>query len=119
MTPDRPPTIATAILLLLLVSLGNLALPIVARGGTPPGPVLIAAVVLGIAGLIAAAGLWLRRRWALPLTVIVSVLTGLAAAPGLLFAPSAALVASSAVTVVGVAAIVVLVVLPGSRRAYA
>jgi uncharacterized membrane protein (DUF2068 family) len=48
-------------------------------------------VVLGIAGLIAAAGLWMLKKWSIWLTIIVSALNLLSAAPGITFAPNAAL----------------------------
>jgi hypothetical protein len=46
------------------------------------------------------------------------VLNILSAAPGLAFAPNVVLRAAATVTVVGFAVVVLLVVLPNSRRAY-
>jgi hypothetical protein len=58
------------------------------------------------------------KRWALWLTIVVSVLNILSAAPGLAFAPNVVLRAAATVTVVSFAVVVLLVVLPNSRRAY-
>src|SRR5215217_1636568 len=77
-------------------------------------------VVLGVLGLIGAAGLWMLKRWALWLTTVVCVcvLNILSAAPGLAFAPTPTQRALATVGVVGFALVILLVVLPNSRRAY-
>ena len=72
----------------------------------------------GRRGTFAAAGLWMLKRWALWLTIVVAMLNILSAAPGIAFAPNVVLRAAATVTVVGFAVIVLLVVLPNSRRAY-
>ena len=60
------------------------------------------------------------KKWSLWLTVVVSVLNIRSAAPGVAFAPNAALQGAATVTVVVFALIIVLVVgLPSSRRALA
>jgi len=73
--------------------------------------------VLGVVGLVAVIGLWMLKKWGFGLTIVVSVLNILSAAPGVAFAPNAALQAAAAVGVVVPALIIVLVVLPTSRRA--
>jgi hypothetical protein len=83
-----------------------------------PAFVVYLGVALGVAGLLASAGLWMLKRWALWLTIVVSVLNILSAAPGLAFAPNAGLRVGATLTVVGFAVVVLLVVLPNSRRAY-
>jgi len=100
-----------------LFGLANLLSPIMPMEGVPAFVVYLG-VALGVAGLLAAAGLWMLRRWALWLTIVVSVLNILSAAPGLAFAPSAGLRAAATVTVVGFALVIWLVVLPNSWRAY-
>ena len=122
---SRPPTVTVAAVVLALSSvLFNLAFPLwanaVPRGGeSVPAMVVFLAVGLGVAGLAAAAGLWLLRRWGVWLTLIVCVLSVLDAAPGVAGAPNAALRVAAAVVVVVFALVVVLVVLPTSRRAFA
>jgi hypothetical protein len=59
------------------------------------------------------------RKWSIWLTIVVSVLNLLSAAPGVAFAPDEALQVAAVVTVVVSALIIVLVVLPTSRRAFA
>ena len=76
-------------------------------------------VALGVAGLLASAGLWMLRKWSVWLTIIVSGRNLLSAAPGVAFAPDIALQVAAAVTVVVSALIIVLVVLPTSWRAFA
>jgi uncharacterized membrane protein (DUF2068 family) len=85
-----------------------------------PEVVLYSGIVLGIVGLVAAVGLWMLKKWSPWLTIVVSVLNILSAAPGVAFAPNAALQVTATVTVVVFALIIVLVVgLPASRRALA
>ena len=57
------------------------------------------------------------KKWGLWLTIIVNVLGILSAAPGVVAAPNAALQAAALAGVVVSALIIVLVVLPSSRRA--
>ena len=82
-----------------------------------PAVVIYGGIVLGIVGLVAAVGLWMLKKWGFCLTIIVSVLNILSAAPGVAFAPNAALQGVAAVGVLIPALIIVLVVLPTSRRA--
>ena len=113
----RPLPITIAAVLMALFGLVNLFSPLFPSEGIPAFVVYLG-VVLGVVGLIAAAGLWMLKRWALWLTIVVSVLNILSAAPGIAFAPNVVLRAAATVTVVGFAVIVLLVVLPNSRRAY-
>ncbi len=120
MNTRRPlPVTGAAILLALigLMSLSRLLLPGGAEG--VPAVVIYAGTVLSIAGLGAAVGLWMMKTWSFWLTIVVSVLTILAAAPGLAFGPDAVSKAVVAVVVVVSALIIMLVVLPPSRRAFA
>ena len=75
-------------------------------------------IVLCVAGLVAAAGLWRLKRWGSRLTIVVCVLFLLSAAPGISFAPNAALRVAATATVLVSALIIVLVFLPASRRAF-
>jgi hypothetical protein len=114
----RPQTVTIAAILLALLSLANVLTPLMPMMEGAGGFFTYLLVVLGVAGLIAAAGLWMLKRWALWLTIVVSVPNILAAAPGLPFAPTATLRILAAVGVVGFALVVVLALLPGSWRAY-
>jgi uncharacterized membrane protein (DUF2068 family) len=113
----RPLPVTVAAILLVLFSLTNLLSPFLPMEGVPAFVVYLG-VALGVAGLLAAAGLWVLKRWALWLTIVVSALNILSAAPGLAFAPSAGLRAAATLTVAGFAVVVLLVVLANSRRAY-
>ena len=112
---SRPLPVTVAAVLLALLSLFNLV-PLTVEG--MPAVVVYGALVLGIAGLVAAAGLWLLKRWAVWLAVAVCALNLLSAAPGIPFAPDAALRVAATATVLASALIIVLVVLPTSRRAF-
>ena len=121
---SRPTTLTVAAILLALSSvLFNLAFPLwanaVPREESVPAIVVYLAVGVGVAGLAAAAGLWMLRKWGIWLTIVVCVLSVLDAASGVAGAPNVALRVAAAVVVVVFALIVVLVVLPTSRRAFA
>ncbi|MCA1729865.1 MAG: hypothetical protein LC751_10815, partial [Actinobacteria bacterium] len=51
-------------------------------------------------GLVASVGLWMLKKWGLWLTIVVSVLNILSAAPGVVFASDAALKVFASVGVV-------------------
>jgi hypothetical protein len=118
MNTQRPLSVTIAAVLLALFSVLNLAFPLFPTEGIPAF-VVYSGVVLGIAGLTAAAGLWMLKRWSMWLTIVVCALGILSAAPGLTEAPTALLRVLATVGVVGSALIILLVVLPNSRRAYA
>ena len=54
----------------------------------------------------------------LTLTIVISVLNILSAAPGLAFAPTPTLKVLATIGVVGFAAVILLAILPGPRRTY-
>lgn len=112
----RPLPVTVAAILLVLLSLPSLVSPLLPTEGIP-ALVVYSGVVLGFAGLVAAVGLWMLKKWGFWLTIVVSVLNLLSAAPGITEAPNAALQAAAIVTVVVSALIIVLVVIPTSRRA--
>ena len=115
---SRPQAVSAAAVLLALFSVLNLLLPLFPIEGIPAiAPYL--AVGEGAAGLLGAIGLWMLRKWGIWLTVIVSVLNVVVdAAGGKVGAPNTALQVAATITVVGFVLIVVLVVLPSSRRAF-
>jgi uncharacterized membrane protein (DUF2068 family) len=112
----RPQSVTIAAILLALLSLANLLAPLILPAEA--GSVVYLVIVLGVFGLVAAGGLWMLKRWALWLTIVVCVLNILAAAPGLVFAPDLTGRALATIGVVGFALAILLAVLPGSRRAY-
>jgi uncharacterized membrane protein (DUF2068 family) len=119
MNIQRPVTVIFAIVLLTLLSLFSLTAGVLPEAIKPPPFIIYTALVLGIGGLIAVVGLWKLKRWGLLLTIIVSAVSSLSAAPGLFAAPSVAGKLISLGLVVFYALVVVLVVLPASRKAFA
>ena len=119
---SRPPTVTVAAILLVLLSL--LDFPWLYRllfpgAVEPPAFVVYSGYVLGIVGLLVAIGLWRLNKWSYWATIVVCVLNFLLGAPGVVFAPGAALKAVIAVGEVVAVLIIMLVVLPSSRRALA
>ena len=117
MNTQRPLAVTIAAVLLALFSVLNLTFPLFPTEGIPAF-IVYSGVALGVIGLVAAAGLWMLRKWSIWLTIIVSVLNILTAAPGVTAAPNGALQAAATATVVVFALIIVLAVLPASRRVH-
>jgi uncharacterized RDD family membrane protein YckC len=120
---SRPQSVAVAAILLALFSvLFDLSFPLwanaIPRGEPAPAVVMYITVIVGVAGLAGAAGLWMLRKWGIWVAIVVCVLNILDAAGGVVGAPNAALRVVSAIVVIGFALIIVLVVLPTSRRAF-
>ncbi|MCA1838418.1 MAG: hypothetical protein LC674_06610 [Actinobacteria bacterium] len=112
---SRPLTVTAAAILLVLLSLDLLPWEwfLGEVGEETPAWILYAGLVLGIVGLVAAVGLWLMKKWSFWVTIVVSVLSFLLAAPGAVMSADLPPI----VTVVLAAIIIVLVVLPDTRRA--
>src|SRR5215212_9008423 len=120
--PSRPLPVVVAAILLVLLSLFDFPWPyelLFPGAEEPPAFILYSGYVLGIVGIVVAVGLWMLKPWSLWATIVVSVLNFLLGLPGVLFAPGAALKAVIAVTEIVTVLIIVLVMLPTSRRALA
>jgi uncharacterized membrane protein (DUF2068 family) len=119
MNTQRPTAVAVAASLLALFSLlGVVSVFVPAFSDGVPAVVVYGGAVLGVLGLIAAYGLWTLKKWGMWLAIPLSALNLLSAAPGIAFAPTTLLFVAATVTVAICALIIVLVVMPASRRAY-
>ena len=115
----RPLPVTVAAILLVLISLTNLLGPWLPGADEIPAVVLYAGVVQGIVGLVATVGLWmLKTTWGLWLTIVISVINLLSAAPGIAIAPDPALQVFAALAVLVPALTIVLILLPHSRHAF-
>jgi uncharacterized membrane protein (DUF2068 family) len=119
----RPQTVTAAAILMALFSVMNFPGPwwYADPGAVEATPmfVIYTGIVLGIVGIVAAIGLWILKKWGLWLTIVVSVINILLNTSGLFMAPGAALKAAIAVQTIGFILVIVLVVLPTSRDAFA
>ena len=120
----RPLPVTVAAILLVLLSLANFPwlydfLFAAGEFEGPPAFILYSGYVVGIAGFVTAVGLWMLQKWSYWVTIVVCVLNFLFGLPPLLLLPGAALKAFIAVGEVVAVLIIVLVVLPDSRRALA
>lgn len=113
---NRPQPITITVVFLVLLSLLNFVSPFLPTDY--PTFVLFLGGVLGVVGLLAAAGLWMLRRWALLLTIIVSVFNLVFSVPGIVAEPHATGKLLAGVTTVGFVLLLVLVMQPNSRRAF-
>src|SRR5215204_5352469 len=116
---SRPLPVTVAAILLVLLSLFDFpwSWMLLFPGVEAPPFVIYSGIVLGIVGIVVAVGLWMMKTWSLWATVVVCVLNFLLGAPGVVMAPTAAMKVVVAVTEVAAVLIIVLVVLPTSRRA--
>ena len=120
MRSRRPLTVTMAAILLVLLSLFGfpwLWMLLFPEANQPPALVLYIGLVLGIAGLIVAGGLWTMKAWSYKATIVVCVLNLLSGAPGVFFGPTTEIRVLSAVLEVVALLIIVLLVLPSSRDA--
>jgi uncharacterized membrane protein (DUF2068 family) len=119
----RPQTVTVAAILMALFSLMNFPGPwwyaIPGAVEATPMFVIYVGIVLGIAGLVAAVGLWMLKKWGWWSTIIVSVLNILFNVPAPAMVPTTALLVAIAVQTIGFIVTIVLVVLPSARRALA
>ncbi len=121
MSIKLPLTVIIAVILLEVLSAVNLVSPLILKASDEvPAFGACWHVALGVAGLVASAGLWILKRWGVALALVVSVLNALSATLGVSVAPTIALFGSAVVVgVAGFALIVVLMVLlPGTLRAF-
>jgi uncharacterized membrane protein (DUF2068 family) len=121
MSPRRSLPLTAAAVLMALFSLMNFPGPwwYLVPGAVEATPmfVIYSGIVLGIVGLVAAVGLWMLKRWSFWLTIVVCVVNILLNVFGLAMVPTVALQAAIAVQTVGFVLLLVLVVLPDTRRA--
>ena len=65
-----------------------------------PQTVIVLSALLGAVGLVSTYGAWQGQTWGIWLTIVVEVISGLLALPGVLFAPTQALRISAILGVV-------------------
>jgi hypothetical protein len=118
----RPLPVTVAAVLLVLLSLTNLPWPwqsLFPEAEEPPAFIVAVSLVLAIAGLGAAVGLWKLNLWSFWSTIVVSVVNFLLAVLALDEVTDPALRALIVATAIVAALVIVLVALPSSRRALA
>ena len=118
----RPQTVTAAAILMALFSVMNFPGPwwyLVPEAMEAPTFILYSGIVLGIVGIVAALGLWMQKTWSFWLTIVVCVLNILLALPAPAMVQTGGLLALIVVQTIGFILVVVLVVLPTSRRAFA
>ena len=122
MNTQRPPAVTVAVVLLALLSVVTMVPPSLmfspAVAAEIPAFVTYLGVILGVVGLVAAYGLWALKRWSVWLTIILSAVSILLSVPPILFGPTVAIQVLNILSGVAFALIIVLVLLPASRRAY-
>jgi hypothetical protein len=124
---NRPKTYTIAAILQFLYSVYTVAvvIPLLARGATaadqaadsPPYFILVIAFIVAVLGIVSAYGVWRNQKWGVILTIIVRAIDGLAALPGLLFAPTLMLKIDAWAGVLIAIVIIALLLWPKSKPA--
>ena len=118
-TVVRPTTVTIATVLTVIVAVANIAFMVVPGASDDvPMAVVVIGLLLGIAGLPAAYGLWRCRRWAMIATVVISAINFLASAPGIVAGPSGFAIGAAVVGTILSAATIVLVLMRDARASY-
>lgn len=117
---QRSTPVTVAAILNAIMSLANIvfSIPVLAMGAdaanaqaavnNPPFFIVLLGLSLGVAGLVGSWGLWQNQKWARILVIVINVLGGISALPGLTLAQTTLLRLSA---IVGVAVSLVIVVL--------
>jgi hypothetical protein len=116
---SRPQAVTVAAVLLVLLSLFNFPWPwLLLFPGVeqPPAFVIYTGLVLGVAGLVVAVGLWMGKAWSYRATIVGCVFNLLSGAPRVFLGPTVRIRVLSTVLEVVALLIIVLVMRP-SRRA--
>ena len=120
---SRTLPVTVAAILMALFSLMNFPGPwwYLVPGAVEVTPmfVIYSGIVLGIAGIVAAVGLWMLKKWGFWLTIVVCVINIFFNLAGLVMELPAGLLVLIAVQAIGFVIVIVLVGLPTSRHAFA
>jgi hypothetical protein len=76
--------------------------------GSLPYSFFVIGLIISVVGVVAAWGVWKQQRWGIVLTILANLISGLMAAPGILFAPTPGI---KAIAVTGVAVCTLIIVL--------
>ncbi|GHO90930.1 hypothetical protein KSF_009780 [Reticulibacter mediterranei] len=118
MKTQRPTLLIITSFLLILATLlfwGIVLLP-EDGGDSVPAIVLYASVILGVLGLVAAAGVFIVKRWGMWLAVVVSVFAIFFAISGVVFSYAMLMKGLCTVLTALYVVVIVLAVLPSARQ---
>lgn len=125
----RPKTYTIAAILQFLLSVYGIvgAIPLLERGAaataqaadSPPPLFLLIGFAVAVLGIVSAYGVWRNRKWGVILTIVLRALDGLAALPGLLFAPKLTWYIAAWVGVLSAITVIALLLWPKSKPATA
>ena len=124
MNSQRPLPVTIAVVLHALLGLAAIVITIPEMtGGVSPdeGPpmfIVVTSLAVGILSLVSAWGAWQGKKWGQVLTIVLRAYDALSSAPGIIFAPTLALQILSGVGIVLSVVVIVLLLLPTTRRVF-
>jgi hypothetical protein len=114
----RPATVTAAVLLTVFGQLASIPFIFAPGADEIPAFAIVIGAVAGVLSLVGAWGMWNLRRWGMILTFVLTALNTLTAIPGL-FEPPSGWILGELIALIPVGfAILVLIALPSSRRAF-
>jgi hypothetical protein len=120
MNTNRPATVTSAAVLLLLLSVYSLTTPFLPVDNKPPLMIIVYQFIVGgIGSLLVVFGLWRLKWWGLRLSMLFSAVSILTTVPGLFLAPPVVGKAITEGLIVVNVLVLVLVTLPVTRKAVA
>lgn len=123
---NRPQTYTIAAIIQFVVSLivvgeGLISLPQGAAAlDSVEGPgyfFIVLGLILGLAGLFSAFGVWKSQKWGVILTIVIRAIDGLTALPGIIFAPTLATKMPAALGVLIAVVVITLLLWPKPKLA--
>jgi hypothetical protein len=114
----RPQAVTAAVVITVATTLLSFPLMFLPGMEDVPTGAIIFSIVASVVTLFSAWGLWQLRRWGAIVTFVLTLLNVLSSIPAFIERPSGWIVAWAAISIPISIAVLVLIALPSSRRAY-
>jgi hypothetical protein len=114
---NRPSSVSWAALLAVGIEIGSIPFGFT-PGADMPGFAVVIGIVVTLLTIVAAWGMWNLRRWGAIVMFVVTLLDTITAIPGLFMPPNDWILAELIIGVPLSVAVLVLIALPASRRAF-
>ena len=114
----RPPAVSAAVILAGVIAFGTIVFMLIPGDEETPWSAIAFAIVAAIVTLIGARALWSLRRWGAVVVFVATLLNLLSSLPGLFVDVETWVLVGILIGIPLCLAVLVLIALPSSRRAY-